>query len=388
MLRKRLKYSVSQGRIEILVSKEAIKLLIAASGTGGHVFPAIAVAQKLTGYQIEWLGVPDRLESKLVPKEYPLHIIKVGGFQGKFGLGTFKTIGGLVKSIFKVRQLLKQGEFDAVFSTGGYISAPAILAGYSLGLPVILHESNALPGKVTRWLSPFCTKVAVGFVATSKYIPRAKTIYLGTPCRQEFLSPQPLDLPIPEDSPLIVVVGGSQGAVALNQMIGECVKLWLNAGATIVHIVGGANAPQEKIEDPRYIVLPFYDNMAGLFQRADLAISRAGAATLNELMITRTPSILIPYPYAAEDHQYYNANVLAAADGALLFRQEKLTSQFLAVEVLNLLQNPQRLKMMASNTSSLGVINSADLLADLIGESVNERMRSRTSEPPKRGAQS
>jgi UDP-N-acetylglucosamine--N-acetylmuramyl-(pentapeptide) pyrophosphoryl-undecaprenol N-acetylglucosamine transferase len=364
------------------VSKEAIKLLIAASGTGGHVFPALAVAQKLPGYQIEWLGVPDRLESKLVPKEYPLHIIKVGGFQGKFGIGTFKTIAGLVKSIFNVRQLLKQGKFDAVFSTGGYISAPAILAGYSLGLPVFLHESNALPGKVTRWLSPFCTKVAVGFVATSKYIPRAKTIYLGTPCRQEFLSPQPLDLPIPEDSPTIVVVGGSQGAVALNQMIVECVNLWLNAGATIVHIVGGSNAPKEKLEDPRYIVLPFYDNMAGLFQRADLAISRAGAATLNELMITRTPSILIPYPYAAEDHQYYNASVLAAADGALLFRQEKLTSQFLAVEVLNLLQNPQRLKMMASNTSALGVINSADLLADLIGESVNERLRSRATDTP------
>jgi UDP-N-acetylglucosamine--N-acetylmuramyl-(pentapeptide) pyrophosphoryl-undecaprenol N-acetylglucosamine transferase len=355
------------------VSKAATKLLIAASGTGGHVFPAIAVAQKLSGYQIEWLGVPDRLESKLVPKEYPLHLIRVGGFQGKMGYGTLKTIGGLVKGIFQVRKLLKEGQFDAVFSTGGYIAAPTILAGYSLGLPIFLHESNAIPGKVTRWLSPFCTKVAVGFVETSKYLPRARTIYLGTPCRQEFLTPQALDLPIPKDSPTIVVVGGSQGAVALNQMICECVDTWLAAGATIVHIVGGANAPTAKIEHPQYIVLPFYDNMAGLLQRADLAISRAGAATLNELMITRTPSILIPYPYAAEDHQYYNANVLAAANGALLFRQENLTAQFLAAEVLNLLQNPQRMKTMASNTSSLGVINSADLLADLIGESVNSR---------------
>jgi UDP-N-acetylglucosamine--N-acetylmuramyl-(pentapeptide) pyrophosphoryl-undecaprenol N-acetylglucosamine transferase len=354
------------------VSKEATKLLIAASGTGGHVFPAIAVAQKLSEYQIEWLGVPDRLESQLVPKEYPLHLIRVGGFQGKFSLGSLKTMSGLLKGIFQVRKLLQQGKFDAVFSTGGYISAPAILAGYSLGLPVFLHESNAIPGKVTRWLSPFCTQVAVGFVTTSKYLPRAKTIYLGTPCREQFLTPQTLDLPISQESPLIVVVGGSQGAVALNQMIRECVSTWLDAGATIVHIVGGSNLPTEKIEDPRYIVLPFYDNMAGLLQRADLAISRAGAATLNELMITRTPSILIPYPYAAEDHQYYNANVLATADAALLFRQENLTAQFLAGEVLSLLQNPQRLKTMASNTSSLGVINSANLLADSIVESVKE----------------
>jgi UDP-N-acetylglucosamine--N-acetylmuramyl-(pentapeptide) pyrophosphoryl-undecaprenol N-acetylglucosamine transferase len=352
------------------VSKEATKLLIAASGTGGHLFPAIAVAEKLPEYQIEWLGVPDRLESKLVPSNYPLHIIRVGGFQGKLGLGTIKTLTGLVGGIFQVRKLLKQGQFDAVFSTGGYIAAPAILAGYSLGLPVFLHESNALPGKVTRWLSPFCTKVAVGFAVASKYLTRARTVYLGTPCRQQFLTTQPLDLPIPEDSPLIVVVGGSQGAVAVNQMIRECVGSWLKAGATIVHITGASDAPIEQIEHPQYIVLPFYDNMAGLLQRADLAISRAGAATLNELMITRTPSILIPYPFAAEDHQYYNANVLAAADGALVFRQETLTTQFLTTEVLNLLQNPQRLKMMASNTSALGVINSADLLADLIRESV------------------
>jgi UDP-N-acetylglucosamine--N-acetylmuramyl-(pentapeptide) pyrophosphoryl-undecaprenol N-acetylglucosamine transferase len=376
MLRQQLECLCRWRGIKILVSKAATKLLIAASGTGGHVFPAIAVAQKLIGYDIEWLGVPDRLESKLVPKEYPLHIIKVGGFQGKPGIGTLKTIFGLIKGIFTVRKLLKQGQFDAVFSTGGYISAPAILAGYSLGLPVFLHESNALPGKVTRWMSPFCTKVAVGFVETIKYLPRARTVYLGTPCREQFLSPQHLDLPIPADSPLIVVVGGSQGAVALNQMIRECVSSWLKAGATIVHIVGGANEPTEKIEHPQYIVLPFYDNMAGLFQRADLAISRAGAATLNELMITRTPSILIPYPYAAEDHQYYNANVLAAANGALLFRQESLTAQFLETEVLNLLENSQRLKTMASNTSSLGVINSADLLADLIGQSVGAKLAS------------
>jgi UDP-N-acetylglucosamine--N-acetylmuramyl-(pentapeptide) pyrophosphoryl-undecaprenol N-acetylglucosamine transferase len=356
------------------VSKEATKLLIAASGTGGHLFPAIAVAEKLSEYQIEWLGVPDRLESKLVPSAYPLHLIRVGGFQGKFGLGTIKTLTGLVKAIFDVRKLLKQGRFDAVFSTGGYIAAPSILAGYSLGLPVFLHESNALPGKVTRWLSPFCTRVAVGFADARKYLRRARTIYLGTPCRQQFLTPQPLDLPIPEDRTLIVVVGGSQGAVAVNQMIRECVGTWLNAGATIVHITGANEVPTDRqIEDPNYIVLPFYDNMAGLLQRADLAISRAGAATLNELMITRTPSILIPYPFAAEDHQYYNANVLATADGALLFRQESLTAQFLAGEVLNLLQNPQRMKTMASNASSLGVINSAELLADLIRESIKPK---------------
>jgi UDP-N-acetylglucosamine--N-acetylmuramyl-(pentapeptide) pyrophosphoryl-undecaprenol N-acetylglucosamine transferase len=355
------------------VSKERVKLLIAASGTGGHLFPAIAVAQKLTEYHIEWLGVPDRLETKLVPSTYPLHRISVSGFQGKPGLNTLKTIVKLIKGVFYVRKLLKQGQFDLVFSTGGYISAPAILAGYSLGLPVFLHESNALPGKVTRWFSRFCTRVAVGFTTTEKYLPHAKTVYLGTPCRQEFLSPQPLDLPIPENSPLIVVVGGSQGAVALNQIVRACVSAWIEAGATIVHIIGATDEGTSPIEHPQYIVLPFYENMAGLLQRANLAISRAGAATLNELMISHTPSILIPYPHAAEDHQFYNANVLAEAGGALLVRQENLTTQFLLSEVLDLLQNPQRMQTMTNNTAALGVINSADLLADLLRESVKKR---------------
>jgi UDP-N-acetylglucosamine--N-acetylmuramyl-(pentapeptide) pyrophosphoryl-undecaprenol N-acetylglucosamine transferase len=296
----------------------------------------------------------------------------VSGFQGKPGLNTIKTLWKLIQGVFHVRKLLKQGQFDLVFSTGGYISAPATLAGYSLGLPVFIHESNALPGKVTRWLSRFCTKVAVGFTATEKYLPHAKTVYLGTPCRQEFLSPQPLDLPIPENSPLIVVVGGSQGAVALNQIVRECVTAWIDEGATVVHIIGAKDEGTSPIKHPQYIVLPFYENMAGLFQRANLAISRAGAATLNELMISHTPSILIPYPYAAEDHQFYNANVLAEAGGALLVRQENLTTQFLLSEVLDLLHNPQRMQTMANNTAALGVINSADLLADLLRESITK----------------
>ncbi|MEL7316546.1 MAG: UDP-N-acetylglucosamine--N-acetylmuramyl-(pentapeptide) pyrophosphoryl-undecaprenol N-acetylglucosamine transferase, partial [Cyanobacteria bacterium J06559_3] len=132
--------------------KTPAKLLIAASGTGGHLFPAIATAEHLTDYTIEWLGVPDRLETELVPKQYPLHTIRLGGFQGRLGLGSARLLGQAVKATWQVRRLLQQGSFQGVFTTGGYIAAPAILAARSLGLPTILHESNALPGKVTRWL--------------------------------------------------------------------------------------------------------------------------------------------------------------------------------------------------------------------------------------------
>jgi UDP-N-acetylglucosamine--N-acetylmuramyl-(pentapeptide) pyrophosphoryl-undecaprenol N-acetylglucosamine transferase len=350
------------------VSQGSGKLLIAASGTGGHLFPAVAVASKLSDLEIEWLGVPDRLETKLVPKEYPMHLISVRGFQGKSIKKNLETAWLLTSSIFTTRKILKSGKFTGVFSTGGYISAPAILAARSLGLPVILHESNALPGKVTRWLSPLCTRVALGFNSAGQYIKKARTVYLGTPVREQFLQRQKLDLPIPPDVPVIVVAGGSQGAVALNNLVRECAPAWIAAGAFIVHLTGDKDPSSQALADPHYLALPFYDNMAGLLQRTTLIVSRSGAATLNELMVCRVPSILVPYPFAAEDHQFVNANCMAQAGGALVFRQEKLTATLLSQEVLDLLQSPQRLQTMAYNTANMGILNSADLLADLIRE--------------------
>jgi UDP-N-acetylglucosamine--N-acetylmuramyl-(pentapeptide) pyrophosphoryl-undecaprenol N-acetylglucosamine transferase len=308
------------------------------------------------------------LETKLVPKQYPMHLITVRGFQGKSITAAFRTAWLLTSGIFTTRKILKEGKFTGVFSTGGYISAPAILAARSLGLPVVLHESNALPGKVTRYLSPFCTKVALGFSSASQYLQKSSNVYLGTPVRSQFLQRQKLDLPIPPDVPVILVAGGSQGAVALNNLVRDCAPAWIAAGAFIVHLTGDKDPSSQALVDPNYLALSFCDNMAGLLQRTTIAISRSGAATLNELMVCRVPSILIPYPFAAEDHQYVNASCLALEGGAIVFRQENLTVPVLTQEVLDLLQSPQRLQMMAYNTANMGILNSADLLADLVRE--------------------
>jgi UDP-N-acetylglucosamine--N-acetylmuramyl-(pentapeptide) pyrophosphoryl-undecaprenol N-acetylglucosamine transferase len=344
------------------------RLLIAASGTGGHVFPAIATAEQLPDYQIEWLGTPDRLETQLVGDRYPLHMISVAGFQQKLGLGTFKVLLRLVASIHQVRQILQQGKFDGVFTTGGYIAAPAILAARSLGLPVILHESNALPGKVTRWFAPWCSVVAIGFAAAAAHLPRAKTVCVGTPVRSQFRSIAGAleDLPIPENVPLIVVVGGSQGAVALNQMVREASSSWFAAGAWVVHLTGENDPNAKTLQHPQYLVLPFYNNMARLLQKADLAISRSGAGTLTELAVTHTPSILIPYPFAAEDHQAFNADVFVKAGAAKMFRQSDLTPEILEKEVLTLLKSSDRLQKMSQQAASLSVVDSAERSADLI----------------------
>jgi UDP-N-acetylglucosamine--N-acetylmuramyl-(pentapeptide) pyrophosphoryl-undecaprenol N-acetylglucosamine transferase len=348
-------------------------LLVAASGTGGHLFPAIATAQQLSDYQIEWLGVPNRVEKTLLPPEYPLHTIAVEGFQQRFGLGTLRIVGRLAASVLQVRRLLKSRNFDAVFTTGGYIAGPAIIAARLEGLPVILHESNAIPGKVTRWFSPFCSTVALGFAAAAQYLPKAKTVVVGTPVRSNFQTPQKLELPIPDNAPLIVVVGGSQGAVAVNQLVRQCAPAWFEAGAWIVHLTGEKDPDATTLQHPQYVQMPFYDNMAGLFQRANLAISRAGAGTLTELATTQTPAILIPYPYAAENHQAFNAKSFADAGAALVFRQAELTAQLLESKVLYLLANPQALQEMAKKAGALAVPDSAERLASLLRQVVEQR---------------
>ncbi|NJL62723.1 MAG: undecaprenyldiphospho-muramoylpentapeptide beta-N-acetylglucosaminyltransferase [Methylacidiphilales bacterium] len=352
-----------------------IRLLIAASGTGGHLFPAIALAEKLPEYQIEWLGVPNRLETQLVPKQYKLNTISVEGFQKGFGISSLLTLGKLVSSVIAVRKLLKQGKFQGVFTTGGYIAGPSVIAARSLGLPVILHESNALPGKVTRFFGPWCDAVAVGFDVAAKYLPKAKVIYTSTPVRSQFLDAEiasTLDLPIPPDVPLIVVFGGSQGAIAVNKLVRSCSPAWFEAGAYVVHITGDKDEEAGSLQHPQYISLPFYDNMAALLRRANLAISRSGAGSLTELAVCETPAILIPYPFAAEDHQTYNANVFTAVNAALLFKQSELTEDILRSEVLRLLKSPDELRKMGENAKTVALTDSAEKLAQLLREVVEK----------------
>jgi UDP-N-acetylglucosamine--N-acetylmuramyl-(pentapeptide) pyrophosphoryl-undecaprenol N-acetylglucosamine transferase len=345
------------------------KLLIAASGTGGHVFPALAVAERLPDYQIEWLGVPDRMESKLIPDLYKLHTIRVGGFQKKSIGHILQVLQRFAVSIVQTRKILKQGQFSGVLTTGGYISAPAIIAAKLLGLPVILHESNALPGKVTRLFAPWCSEVIVGFADAKSHLQKGHITYAGTPVRKQFaeqLAASLDDLAIPDGVPLIAIVGGSQGAVKVNQIVRECVSAWVEAGAWVLHQTGDNDPDVNSVQHPHYITLPFYQKIAALFKRADLVISRAGAATLTELALTQTPAILIPYPFAAEDHQTFNAKVFAQAGAADLLRQPELSATQLRDRVLELIQQPQTLAQMSQQAATIAVPDSAEQVAGIV----------------------
>ncbi len=351
------------------------KLLIAASGTGGHVFPALAVAERLSSsWGVSWLGVSDRLEKQLVPDCYTLftldrRVIGSSGVKKIFG------ILQLIKAVLQVRRLLRSHQIDVVFTTGGYIGAPAILGAILSGLPVILHESNAFPGRVTRFLGRFCNLVALGLPPAAKYLSGCRTVVTGTPVRESFFITQPLPDWVPLGSgPLIVVMGGSQGALGLNLMVREVFPLLLKEDCRVVHLTGQNDTKIGQFSHPNFVEKSFCNEIPSLLQHADLVISRAGAGALSELAVCKTPAILVPFPAAMDHHQDFNAAFAAEFGAAVVVHQHEPQINVLKDTVFRLLKSRlsskkfsvDPLQKMKRGMQSLVVIESEQFLIDLL----------------------
>jgi UDP-N-acetylglucosamine--N-acetylmuramyl-(pentapeptide) pyrophosphoryl-undecaprenol N-acetylglucosamine transferase len=353
------------------------RLLIAASGTGGHLFPALAVAQALPAdWQIQWLGVPDRLETALVPAEIPLHTVNAGGLQGR-GLQKLLNLLRLLGASWSVRQLIRRKGIRVVFSTGGYIAAPAILGARWCGVPVVLHESNGVPGRVTRLLGRFCTHVAVGLPQAAEQLQGCQPRVTGTPVRREFLQPAALPDWVPDGSgPLLVVMGGSQGAVGLNRMVRPVLPRLLQAGCRVVHLSGSNDPDSGQLQHPAYAERPFSDEVAGLLQHADLVISRAGAGSLSELAVCGSPAILVPFPQAADKHQDANAGAAAALGAGVIVWQhppehpalEQAIWRLLGPRLRSCAQTMDPLLQLRAGMEQLAVRDADQLLAELLME--------------------
>jgi UDP-N-acetylglucosamine--N-acetylmuramyl-(pentapeptide) pyrophosphoryl-undecaprenol N-acetylglucosamine transferase len=353
------------------------RLLIAASGTGGHLFPALAVARALPAtWQIQWLGVPNRLETELVPADIPLHTVQAGGLQGR-GLRKLLNLLRLLGASWTVRQLIRREGIRVVFSTGGYIAAPAILAARWCGVPVVLHESNGVPGRVTRLLGRLCSHVAVGLPQAAERLPGCAPRVTGTPVRRAFLEPAPLPAWVPMGSgPLLVVMGGSQGAVGLNRMLRPLLPQLLATGCRVVHLCGSNDPDSGQLQHPAYAERPFSDEVPGLLQHADLVISRAGAGSLSELAVCGSPTILVPFPQAADKHQDANAGAAAALGAAVIVWQHPPEHPALGQAIWRLLGPRLRgcdptvdpLLQLKAGMERLAVRDADQLLAELLME--------------------
>ena len=349
------------------------RLLIAASGTGGHLFPALAVAECLdNSWEVRWLGVPDRLETQLVPERFGLITVKAGGLQGR-GLSKLVQLLRLIAAGWRVKRLLQRERIELVFTTGGYIAAPAILAARLNGIPAVLHEANAIPGRVTRLLARFCSAVAVGLPVASERITGCKPQLTGMPVRSAFLEAQTLPAWVPRgEGPLLVVIGGSQGAVGLNRMVRTVVPQLLEQGCRVVHLTGRNDPEVGQLNHSLLAERPFSDEIPGLLQHADLAISRAGAGSLSELAVCGTPTILVPFPQAADRHQEANAACAAALGGAVIVHQHNPDEPVLSNTIQRLMghrlgqADPSLLPAMRRGMAQLAVRDADQQLRELL----------------------
>ncbi len=303
-------------------------LLVASSGTGGHIFPALAVSKELEDeWNINWLGVHKRLDANLIPKKYNLTTLNIKTPRKNILL--FYHYIEILMSTFQIIRILKEKKINLVFTTGGYISAPTIVASKLLRIPVIIHESNLIPGMVTKYFGCLCNYVLLGFRKTDSYLKNCKTIFTGTPLRDQFYKSNLLPKWVPKGKgPLLIVMGGSQGAKAINQILYESQKFLMKKQFRIVHIIGEYNQKSLHFKNAKnYVQKKFTSEIPALIQNCDLVISRSGAGTINELIETEKPSILIPYPYSKNNHQEKNAIILAENGGSILMNQNKISKE-------------------------------------------------------------
>ena len=348
-------------------------VMIMAGGTGGHVFPALAIAGVLRARrQIVWLGTERGIEARLVPAAgYPVEWIEVEGLRGK---GLARWLGAplrLLRAIAQARRALRRRKPGVVLGLGGFVSGPGGIAAWLAGAPLVIHEQNAIAGLTNRCLARFAARVAEGFPGS--FPASSGALYVGNPVRPEIAAlPPPRQRFEARSGPLrLFVFGGSQGASALNRLLPAAVALLPQSRRPRVLHQTGARERDETEAAYRTAgieaeVRAFIDDMATAYGEADLVVSRSGALTVAELAAAGVGSILVPFPAAVDDHQTKNAGWLARVSAAQVVSEAGLTAPELANRLATLLGNGRsRLLAMAEAARSLAVTDAADRVADL-----------------------
>ena len=332
------------------------RIVIMAGGTGGHVFPALVVAQSLAekDWQVSWLGTQRGLESRVVPENgIEIDWLSVSGLRGKGRLAFLKAPFMLFSACKQAMQVLRVRRPDVVLGMGGFVAGPGGLMAKLLGIPLIIHEQNRIPGTTNRLLSGFANTVLEAFPGSFK--KQKNALCTGNPLRKAFSTIQEKSGFSVVRPIRILVVGGSLGAQILNQVVPEAVAKMDDV--EIKHQTGKNMLDQVKKayanNDVKAEVRAFIDDMVSVYQWADLIICRAGAMTISEVAAAGLPSILIPFPHAIDDHQTANARYLEEANAGVLIAQEKLNPSLLAEQVKNIKNNLEEMSKSARQCARL-----------------------------------
>lgn len=362
--------------VEISSKFKNKKILIAAGGTGGHIFPALAQGHyfQQLGAKVYWLGSEYGLEKKIVPEYFPIEYLSFTGIRKK-GLKRYLSAPfSLLNAIFQAKKIIKKHQVDLVIGFGGYVAAPTGLAAKFLRKPLIIHEQNARSGLTNRLLAKFANEVLSAFQTAN--LPAKKLKVVGNPLRQEILDLYDVDKKFFKDNSLkVLVTGGSQGAKILNELVPKAIKCLKSdyqvQSIEVFHQSGQPMFDQVKKAYnnlDKVTVDVFIKDMKRAYQWADVIICRSGALTVSEVETVGIPAIFIPYPFAVDDHQFYNAEMLVKQQAAICIRQENLDEIKLAEILLQFTQKPQKLNEMSSSAKKCAKIQATSEISSVVAK--------------------
>ena len=357
-----------------------MKAIIAAAGTGGHINPGIAIANKIKekekNSQIIFIGTNRGLENDLVPRAgYELKKIDAHGIARKISIQNFKNLYATFRSIREAKKILEDFKPDVVIGMGGYICVPVVVAAKKLNIPVVLHESNAFPGIAVRLFKNKVDKILVGFEDAKKKLDNNENVVVtGNPIRikkinlsKESKSKIIENIGLKSDKPIVLAFGGSQGAQSINRSILEIIFNKKNKDYQIIWAAGPNQYDDiknklkevkmdiEKLESVK--IMPYIYNMEEIMNTCDLIICRSGAMTITEISAVGKPAIFIPFPYATENHQEFNAKVLENVGAAKIILDKELNSELLEKNIEKIIKDKNKLKQMGKNTAKVAMKN-------------------------------
>ena len=358
-----------------------MRVIISAGGTGGHIYPALAILneikEKEPNSEFLYIGTHNRMEDDIVPsKGIPYESIEIYGFSKKI-FKNFKTVGCIFKSYKKCKKLISDFNPDVVIGVGGYVTFPVIYAAKKLGYKTVIHEQNSFPGKSNQFLSKYSDLICVSFKSTIKSFPSYKTVLTGNPCSEDALNKPAISkekFGFSKDKKLVIIVMGSLGSSRINDYIINSMGQF-NSDYEVLFVTGKSSYDDviKNSFPDNVLVVPYDDGMTGLMKNADLIVSRAGASTISEIVALGIPSILIPSPYVANNHQFKNAMDLVSTDSAFMIEEKDLKGDILVKKIDEILSDSSKIKNIKNNLKSLAVNNSASLIYDNIKELVDRK---------------
>ena len=358
-----------------------MKVVISAGGTGGHIYPALAIINKIKekepNSEFLYIGTHNRMEKDIIPKQnIPFEKIEIYGFNRKNLFKNFKTLKCFYKAIKKCKKLIKDFNPDIVIGVGGYVTGPVIYSAKKLGYKTLIHEQNSIPGKANLFLSKYADRIAVSFKSTIKEFPENKTNFTGNPCGENAINAKAIEkqeLGLMPNKKLVLFVMGSLGSSKVNEILVKTMKLFNKKDYEILLITG--NDDYEKIKQNKFPsnvhVVAYVENLIRVMKKTDLIVSRAGASTLSEIIALSLPSILIPSPYVPDNHQFKNAKDLIDKKAALLIEEKNLKGDILVRTIDDVINNEDKINEIKNNLKEFKIENSATLIYNNIKEIVD-----------------